>query len=81
ADTSLIAFALTRFEIVGINPDDRGAPRIVRTPSDPLLGPDGPGLPADGGTRTFERDVALSREDAPVITWDPPLIRNGLDLS
>ncbi len=45
-----------------------------------MLVPDFPGLPEDGCTITFERDVALSREDAQFITWEHPLIRNGLDL-
>lgn len=37
-------------------------------------------MPEDGCTITFERDVALSREDAQFITQEHPLIRNGLDL-
>ena len=69
------------FDIVGINQDDRGENLIVLTPSDHMLVPDFPGLPEDGCTITFERDVALSREDAQFITWEHPLIRNGLDLS
>ncbi len=79
-DTSLIAFAMNLFDIVGINQDDRGDNLIVLTPSDHMLVPDFPGLPEDGCTITFERDVALSREDAQFITWEHPLIRNGLDL-
>ena len=68
------------FDIVGINQDDRGENMIVLTPSDHMLVPDFPGLPEDGCTITFEREVALSREDAQFITWEHPLIRNGLDL-
>ena len=44
---------------------------IVLTPSDHMLVPDFPGLPEDGCTITFERDVALSREDAQFITGTP----------
>ena len=79
-DTSLISFSMNLFDIVGINQDDRGENMIVLTPSDHMLVPDFPGLPEDGCTITFERDVALSREDAQFITWEHPLIRNGLDL-
>jgi ATP-dependent helicase HepA len=79
-DTSLISFSMNLFDIVGINQDDRGENLIVLTPSDHMLVPDFPGLPEDGCTITFERDVALSREDAQFITWEHPLIRNGLDL-
>ncbi len=67
-DTSLIAFSMNLFDIVGINRDDRGENLIVLTPSDHMLVPDFPGLPEDGCTITFERDVALSREDAQFIT-------------
>ncbi len=79
-DTALIAFAMNLFDIVGINQDDRGENMIVLTPSDHMLVPDFPGLPEDGCTITFERDVALSREDAQFVTWEHPIIRNGLDL-
>ena len=79
-DTNLIAFAMNLFDIVGINQDDRGEHLIVLTPSDHMLVPDFPGLPEDGCTVTFERDVALSREDAQFLTWEHPLIHNGLDL-
>jgi len=68
------------FDIVGINQDDRGDNMVVLTPSDHMLVPDFPGLPEDGCTITFERDVALSREDAQFVTWEHPIIRNGLDL-
>ncbi len=79
-DTELVSFALNLFDIVGINQDDRGDNMVVLTPSDHMLVPDFPGLPEDGCTITFERDVALSREDAQFVTWEHPIIRNGLDL-
>lgn len=79
-DTSLVSFAMNLFDIVGVNQDDRGEHMIVLTPSDHMLVPDFPGLAEDGCTITFRRDVALSREDAQFITWEHPLIRNGLDL-
>jgi len=79
-DTGLVNFAMNLFDIIGINQDDRGEHMIVLTPSDHMLVPDFPGLPEDGCTITFNRDVALSREDAQFITWEHPLIRNGLDL-
>ncbi|WP_435929059.1 RNA polymerase-associated protein RapA [Dryocola sp. BD613] len=80
SDTGLVNFALNLFDIVGINQDDRGDNIVVLTPSDHMLVPDFPGLPEDGCTITFERDVALSREDAQFVTWEHPIIRNGLDL-
>ena len=79
-DTALVNFALNLFDIVGINQEDRSDNLIVLTPSDHMLVPDFPGLPEDGCTITFNRDQALSREDTQFITWEHPLIRNGLDL-
>ncbi|MDF2913860.1 MAG: polymerase-binding ATPase [Pantoea agglomerans] len=79
-DTGLVNFALNLFDIVGINQEDRSDNLIVLTPSDHMLVPDFPGLPEDGCTITFNRDQALSREDTQFITWEHPLIRNGLDL-
>ncbi|MGK3113890.1 RNA polymerase-associated protein RapA [Candidatus Pantoea formicae] len=79
-DTDLVNFALNLFDIVGINQEDRSDSLIVLTPSDHMLVPDFPGLPEDGCTVTFNRNQALSREDTQFITWEHPLIHNGLDL-
>ncbi|MDU7769308.1 MAG: RNA polymerase-associated protein RapA, partial [Serratia marcescens] len=79
-DVNLVGFALNLFDIVGINQEDRSDNLIVLTPSDHMLVPDFPGLPQDGCTVTFDRDRALSREDAQLVSWEHPIIRNGLDL-
>jgi ATP-dependent helicase HepA len=79
-DVNLVSFALNLFDIVGINQEDRSDNLIVLTPSDHMLVPDFPGLPQDGCTITFDRGQALSREDAQFVSWEHPIIRNGLDL-
>ncbi|MBP2169748.1 ATP-dependent helicase HepA [Erwinia toletana] len=79
-DIELVNFALNLFDIVGINQEDRSDNMIVLTPGDHMLVPDFPGLPEDGCTITFDRAQALSREDAQYVTWEHPIIRNGLDL-
>ncbi|QHM73987.1 RNA polymerase-associated protein RapA [Mixta intestinalis] len=76
----LVNFALNLFDIIGINQEDRSDNLIVLTPSDHMLVPDFPGLPEEGCTITFDRAQALAREDAQYITWEHPIIRNGLDL-
>ena len=76
-DVNLVGFALNLFDIVGINQEDRSDNLIVLTPSDHMLVPDFPGLPQDGCTVTFDRDRALSREDAQFVSWEHPIIRNG----
>ena len=80
SDTNLVNFALNLFDIVGINQEDRSDNMIVLTPGDHMLVPDFPGLPEDGCTITFDRNQALSREDAQYVSWEHPIIRNGLDL-
>ncbi|WP_127959225.1 RNA polymerase-associated protein RapA [Serratia microhaemolytica] len=79
-DVALISFAINLFDIIGINQEDRSDNLIILTPSDHMLVPDFPGLPQEGCTVTFDRQQALSREDAQFISWEHPLIRNGLDL-
>lgn len=79
-DIELVNFALNLFDIVGINQEDRSDNLIILTPGDHMLVPDFPGLPEDGCTITFDRNQALSREDAQYVSWEHSIIRNGLDL-
>lgn len=79
-DTTLVAYALHLFDDIGIAQDDRGEQAVVLTPTDHMLIPSFPGLPEDGITITFERDIALSREDLTFLNWDHPMIRGGMDL-
>ncbi|MGL4860455.1 MAG: RNA polymerase-associated protein RapA, partial [Enterobacteriaceae bacterium] len=79
-DIALISFALNLFDIIGINQEDHSDNMQILIPSDQMLVPDFPGIPQDGCTITFDREQALSREDAQFITWEHPIIRNGLDL-
>ncbi|TKI08733.1 RNA polymerase-associated protein RapA [Martelella alba] len=80
SDPQLVNFALNLFDIIGINQEDRSDSLIVLTPSDHMLVPDFPGLPEEGCTITFDREQALSREETQFISWEHPIIRNGLDL-
>ncbi|PHM48621.1 RNA polymerase-associated protein RapA [Xenorhabdus miraniensis] len=79
-DTDLVNFALNLFDIIGINQEDRCDNIIALQPSDHMLVPDFPGLPKDGCSITFSREKALSREDTQFLSWEHPIIRNGLDL-
>ncbi|MGL4980135.1 MAG: RNA polymerase-associated protein RapA, partial [Plesiomonas sp.] len=78
--TDLVSFALNLFDIIGVQQEDRGEHMLVLEPTGHMLVPDFPGLPSDGCTVTFDRDVALSREDAQFLTWEHPILRNGIDL-
>jgi ATP-dependent helicase HepA len=39
-----------------------------------------PGLPDDGMTVTYHRNLALSNEDLRFLTWEHPFVRNAMDL-
>ncbi|MBK5143267.1 RNA polymerase-associated protein RapA [Budviciaceae bacterium BWR-B9] len=79
-NVDLIGFTINLFDIIGINQEDDSDNLMILTPSDHMLVPDFPGIPQDGCTITFDREKALSREDAQFISWEHPIVRNGLDL-
>ncbi|MEZ9832466.1 RNA polymerase-associated protein RapA [Vibrio breoganii] len=79
-DTQFVSFALSLFDCIGLNQDDKGENALVVTPSEHMLVPSYPGLPYDGATITFERDTALSREDMNFMSWEHPMIQGGIDL-
>lgn len=79
-DTTLVTFALSLFDTIGLNQDDKGENALVVTPSEHMMVPSYPGLPYEGATITFDRDTALSREDMNFISWEHPMIQGGIDL-
>ncbi|WED26998.1 RNA polymerase-associated protein RapA [Vibrio sp. DW001] len=79
-DTNLITFALSLFDTIGLNQDDKGEKALVVTPSEHMMVPSYPGLPYEGATITFDRETALSREDMNFISWEHPMIQGGIDL-
>ena len=76
----LVDFALNLFDIIGLEQDDLGENSIVITPTGTMLVPDFPGLKEEGVTVTFDRQLALAREELEFLTWDHPMIRQGIDL-
>ncbi|EFL78717.1 RNA polymerase-associated protein RapA [Actinobacillus pleuropneumoniae] len=76
----LVNFALSLFDVIGLEQEDLGEQSIVISPTGHMLVPDFPGIAEDGTTVTFDRQLALMREDVEFLTWDHPMIRNGIDL-
>ena len=76
----LVDFALNLFDIIGVEQDNLGENSIVITPTGTMLVPDFPGLKEEGVTVTFDRQLALAREELEFLTWDHPMIRQGIDL-
>ncbi len=79
-DPELVNFAIGLFDTIGLGQEDKGENQIILTPSDHMLVPSYPGLPADGCTVTFDRDTALSRDDVHFLSWEHPIIQGGMDL-
>lgn len=79
-EAKLVNFALDLFDIIGVEQDDLGENSIVITPTGTMLVPDFPGLKEEGVTVTFDRQLALAREELEFLTWDHPMIRQGIDL-
>ncbi len=79
-DIELVTFALSLFDTIGLNQEDKGENALVVTPSEHMMVPSYPGLPYEGATITFDRDVALSREDMHFMSWEHPMIQGGIDL-
>ncbi|OOF57352.1 RNA polymerase-associated protein RapA [Rodentibacter myodis] len=79
-EVELVNFALNLFDIIGVEQDDLGENSIVITPTGTMLVPDFPGLKEEGVTVTFDRNLALAREELEFLTWDHPMIRQGIDL-
>ena len=77
----------TPYEIVEIASDlfqfyfEQLSPGIYSLiPSDKMLIPALPGIPAEGVEVTFSREIAVSREDLFFITWDSPFVEGLWDL-
>ncbi|GIU43182.1 RNA polymerase-associated protein RapA [Shewanella algidipiscicola] len=79
-DTQLIGSVIRLWDIIGVEQEDSGDNAIVLRPSEHMMFPTYPGLPEDGITVTFDREMALSRDDIALITQEHPLVQTGLDL-
>ncbi|MDU8923425.1 RNA polymerase-associated protein RapA [Pasteurellaceae bacterium LIM206] len=76
----LVNFTLNLFDIIGVEQEDLGEQAIVISPTGTMLVPDFPGLKEEGVTVTFDRQLALAREEVEFLSWDHPMLRNGIDL-
>ncbi|WP_040977310.1 RNA polymerase-associated protein RapA [Necropsobacter massiliensis] len=76
----LMDFAFNLFDIIGLEQEDIGEQTLVIRPSGTMLVPDFPGLKEEGVSLTFDRQLALAREELEFLSWDHPLIRHGIDL-
>ena len=67
------------FEGFGVEAEDHSKHCLVVRPGSHMI-TSFPGLPADGTTVTFDREMALSREDMQFLTWEHPMVSEGMDM-
>ena len=67
------------YDCFGIDNEIHSEGCFIITPTEHMIS-NFPGLAEDGLTITYDRDVALSFEDAHYITWEHPLTNNAIDM-
>lgn len=78
-ESQLSSYMELAYDCLGIDYDIYSEGCFVITPSDHMIN-HLPGLTEDGMTITYERDVALSFEDAHYITWEHPMTNSVIDM-
>ncbi|MCL6269614.1 RNA polymerase-associated protein RapA [Sansalvadorimonas sp. 2012CJ34-2] len=68
------------FESFGLETEEHSQNALVVRPGSHMTVTSYPGVPTDGTTITFDRDNALSREDMQFVTWEHPMVREGMDI-
>lgn len=67
------------FDCYGVNIEEHKTGSYILTPAEHMIG-QFPGLGEDGMTVTFNREVALCHDDMHFISWDHPMVLNGIDM-
>ena len=78
-DNRLEYLMLKVFDHFGVTVDDLGDRSYVLTPEHLFSAEAFPGLPEEGMSVTFDRDLALAREDIVFLTEDHPMVMSALD--
>ncbi len=77
--STLTDWATELFDCYGINIEEHKTGSYILAPSEHMAC-QFPGLDEDGMTVTFEREVALIHDDMHFLSWDHPMIINGIDM-
>ncbi|WP_249383961.1 RNA polymerase-associated protein RapA [Chitinivorax sp. B] len=75
----LDAFMETFFGAIGVDVEEHSRHVLKLEPGENMLIPHLPTLEDEGTLVTFDRDMALSREDVQFLTWEHPMVRAALD--
>ncbi len=78
-DEGLETFMTALCDTFGIEQEYHSERTHVLRQTDQTLVGHLPGLREDGNTATFDRQKALAREDMDFLTWEHPIVQEGLD--
>ncbi|GAA4648393.1 RNA polymerase-associated protein RapA [Kistimonas scapharcae] len=64
----------------GLETEDHSKHCLIVRPGSHMTVSSYPAVPVDGTTITFNRDTALAREDMQFVTWEHPMVREGMEM-
>jgi ATP-dependent helicase HepA len=68
------------FDQFGVEQEHHSTNSIVVRPGEHMTCHSFPALPEDGLTATYQRDLALTREDFQYLTWEHPMVTGAMDM-
>ena len=68
------------FDAFGIDSEDHSDNALILRPSEKMLDASFPLGDDEGVTITYDRELALAREDMQFFTWEHPMVQGGMDL-
>ncbi len=77
--TGIVDYMENVFDCFGVDTEIHSEGCFIVTPTEHMINRF-PGLPDDGMTITYQRDTALTFEDAHYITWEHPLCTTAMDM-
>jgi len=79
AHSSIYQYMNRLFDAFGIEHNEHSAGSYIIQPGEHMIS-QFPGLPDDGMTITYQRDIALAYEDQQFFTWEHPMVRTAMDM-
>jgi len=77
--SELKSFMMKLFDCYGVNVEEHKTGSYIISPAEHMIGVF-PGLYEDGMTITFDREIALIHDDMHFLSWDHPMVLNGIDM-
>ncbi len=68
------------FDEFGVEQQSHGSQSWLIEPGNHMLCPSFPGLSNDGMTATFQRNLALSRDDMHFLSWEHPMVAGAMEM-